>query len=310
MIAALNGVDILACDLQNACLNAPCAEKTWFEGGIECGEDCGKVLIVTRALHSLKLAGFSWQSSFAQSLRDLEFQLTKADPDAWIQAAVHDDSFKHCEMAFVHVDDLLLVSHQPRKVLELIAELHTVEPGSDKAPEIYLGMNIKKIQTPDGHEIWAQSPKTCIKNVICTVKDLSQEDGKGCTLKNNAKNPLPVNCRPELDITKELGPELLSCHLQLIGICHWAIKLRCIDVLHEVSLLSQHQANLREGHLKALHHVFACLKKHPDMGRIAFDPKSPEVDESVFCNNAIGKSFMGTSKKRLTQRHPNQEETW
>ena len=74
----------------------------------------------------------------------------KADPDAWIWATVCNDSFKCCEMVFVHVDDLLLVSHQPRQVLNSIAELHTVKPGSDKAPEIYLGANIEKAQTPDG----------------------------------------------------------------------------------------------------------------------------------------------------------------
>ena len=60
LIAALNSVNILACNSQNACLNAPCAEKTWFEGGIECSKDRGKVSALTRALCSLKSAGFSW----------------------------------------------------------------------------------------------------------------------------------------------------------------------------------------------------------------------------------------------------------
>ena len=33
LLAALNGVDMPACDLENAYLNAPCREKIWFEGG-------------------------------------------------------------------------------------------------------------------------------------------------------------------------------------------------------------------------------------------------------------------------------------
>ena len=45
-------VDILSCDLENAYLNAKCREKIWFEGGIECGEDQGKVLIIVRALYA------------------------------------------------------------------------------------------------------------------------------------------------------------------------------------------------------------------------------------------------------------------
>ena len=55
----MNDLDILACDLENAYLNAPCAEKIWFEGGPECGEDQGKVLVITRVLYGLKSAGFS-----------------------------------------------------------------------------------------------------------------------------------------------------------------------------------------------------------------------------------------------------------
>ena len=38
LIAALNNLDIMVCDLENAYLNAPCREKIWFEGGAECGE--------------------------------------------------------------------------------------------------------------------------------------------------------------------------------------------------------------------------------------------------------------------------------
>ena len=60
LITALNGIDILSCDLENAYLNAQCREKIWFEGGLECGEDVGKVCIVMCALYSLKSVGTSW----------------------------------------------------------------------------------------------------------------------------------------------------------------------------------------------------------------------------------------------------------
>jgi Reverse transcriptase (RNA-dependent DNA polymerase) len=59
LIAALNGVDVMSCDLENAYLNAPCGEKIWFEGGIECGKDPGKVLVLACALYGLKSAGAS-----------------------------------------------------------------------------------------------------------------------------------------------------------------------------------------------------------------------------------------------------------
>jgi hypothetical protein len=61
LIAALNGLDIMSCDLEN----------TWFEGGIECGEDHGKVCIVVCSLYGLKSAGAAFRSSLAQILQDL-----------------------------------------------------------------------------------------------------------------------------------------------------------------------------------------------------------------------------------------------
>lgn len=51
LIAALNGLDVSACDIGNAYLNAECREKIWFEAGIECGEDAGKIMIIERALY-------------------------------------------------------------------------------------------------------------------------------------------------------------------------------------------------------------------------------------------------------------------
>ena len=57
MIADLNGLDIMSCDLENKFLNTTKCEEIWFEGVIECGEEKGKVLVVVIALYGLKYAG-------------------------------------------------------------------------------------------------------------------------------------------------------------------------------------------------------------------------------------------------------------
>ena len=84
IIAALNGVAVMSCNLENAYLNMICREKTWFKGGTECGEDKGKVLIVVRALYGLKYAELSWHTALAQELKDFDFVSTLADPYVWI----------------------------------------------------------------------------------------------------------------------------------------------------------------------------------------------------------------------------------
>ena len=45
-IVALNGVDVMSCNLENMYLNVMCRKKIWFEGRTESVEDKGKVLIV------------------------------------------------------------------------------------------------------------------------------------------------------------------------------------------------------------------------------------------------------------------------
>ncbi len=54
-------------------------EKIWFEGGLECGSNKGKVCVVVRALYSLKSAGASWHVTLAQALHDIGFVFTIAD---------------------------------------------------------------------------------------------------------------------------------------------------------------------------------------------------------------------------------------
>jgi hypothetical protein len=65
MLAALNGLDVMACNLENAYLNASCVEMIWFEGGLECRSDKGKVCVVVHAMYGLKSAGASWHVTLA-----------------------------------------------------------------------------------------------------------------------------------------------------------------------------------------------------------------------------------------------------
>jgi hypothetical protein len=56
----------------------------------------------------------------------------------------------------------------------------------------------------------------------------------------------------------------------------WAVELG-----REVSVLSQHLALPRVGHLEAVYHIFAYLMKH-DKSRIVFDPADPIIDDQQF----------------------------
>jgi hypothetical protein len=276
LIAALNDLDIMLCDLENAYLNAPCREKIWFEGGIECGEDYGKVCIVVHSLYGLKSAGAAFRSALAQTLRDLGYESSKADPDVWLRKAVKENGFEYYEMLFVYVDDILALNHRAKDAIEEITLFFKAKEGSVKPPEIYLGANISRVQLPDGREVWATSPKTYVMNSLLVVERLLSKDGEGYALRSKIKNPFPTGYKPDIDVTDELSPELASRYMQLIGILRWAVEIGRIDIYLEVSLLSQYQANPRLGHLEAipLSHLL-ILEKPPRYGQASIRFQMP-----------------------------------
>ena len=82
-------------------------------------------------------------------------------------------------------------------------------------------------------------------------------------------------------MTAELQEEGHRYFQELIGILRWAIELGRLDILYEVSILSQYLACPREGHLEAAFHIFGYLKHHPKR-KIAFDPLHPSIDNRRF----------------------------
>ena len=62
---------------------------------------------------------------------------------------------------------------------------------------------------------------------------------------------------------------------------NWPTELGRVHILFEVSLLSQHLALPREGHLEQVLHIFGFLKENKKL-RILFDCSQPEMDERWF----------------------------
>jgi hypothetical protein len=71
LIAALNDLNVLSCDIQNAYLTAPCREKICIIAGHEFGSEAGKTMIIVRALYGLKSSGAAFRSFLAETLDDV-----------------------------------------------------------------------------------------------------------------------------------------------------------------------------------------------------------------------------------------------
>jgi hypothetical protein len=91
---------------------------------------------------------------------------------------------------------------------------------------------------------------------------------------------------------RELKEEHASRFKQIIGILRWAVELGQLDILLEVLMMSQYQAEPREGHMEALYLIVHYLKKNP-FRRIVFDPRTVTVDYNVFYDGATWVEFYG-----------------
>ena len=279
LIAALNDLRILACDIQNAYLTAKCREKIWTIAGPEFGSEAGSIMLVTRALYGLKSSGAAFRALFADHLWNLDYRPSEADNDVWMRPAVKENGFEYYEYVLCYVDDILSISHRPETTMDAIRKEFKLKNDEAAEPEDYLGATLGKMKLSDGTECWTMSSDKYCKAAVSNVEAKLAESGK--RLPSGVKTPFHSGYKPELDVTPELKADGVQYFQELIGVLRWACELGRCDILLEVSLLSQHLACPRLGHLEEAMHVFAYLKTFPKR-KLAFDPRHPRIDERRF----------------------------
>ena len=284
LIAALNDLDLMSCDIGNAYLNAKCRERIWFVAGAECGPDLqGCVCKLVRALYGLKSSGAAWRAMFSEFIVNIMgFKPTRADADVYMRRNIRNGGTPYYEYLLVYVDDVLVVSHAPEDVMVQIGNEFEIKNGEYGPPTSYLGAGVSKVQLGNGQQCWSMDSKNYVKAAVDVVRGLLAEDGRELkTSKSKHEGPIPINYEPELDVTPHCDEEHASRYRQIIGILRWAIELGRVDILTEVSLLSQYQANPREGHLEALYWMMNYLHRYPTR-RLIMNHTMPDIDESVF----------------------------
>ena len=79
---ALNDLNILSADIQNAYLSAPVKEKLYTIAGKEFGPMmAGRPVLIVRALYGLRSSGKSFRDYLAMHLREMDFVGSRVDPD-------------------------------------------------------------------------------------------------------------------------------------------------------------------------------------------------------------------------------------
>jgi hypothetical protein len=294
-IAALNDLDILAGDVQNAYLNAPTKERCYTTAGLEFGPDNkGRPVLIVRALYGLKSSGARWRDHMAATLRDAGFDSCLADPDVWMRPNVKPDGFKYWEYVLCYVDDVLVISHEPMVTMDFLSSRYTMKEGSVKEPDSYLGAEVRKFQIPGVEKPrWAMSSDLYVQRAIADVEtELSKTNQY---LKAKVTTPMVVGYRAELDVSMELDPRRANYYQGLIGVLRWIVELGRVDILMPVSILSRYLAMPRRGHLEQVLHVYAYLKRY-NKSALVFDDTTPHFDPARFTTPDWSQFYPGAAE--------------
>ena len=134
-LAELNGLELMAADVGNAYLGARTKEKVCFIAGPELGALAGHTFVIHKALYGLHSSGARFHEKFADTLSELGFRPTYADPDVWIS-----DAGDVYEFVCVYVDDLLAAMKNPKEFIDkLQAEPYSYKLKGVEEPNYLLG---------------------------------------------------------------------------------------------------------------------------------------------------------------------------
>ena len=277
-MGALNGLTVMACHIQNAYLNADCRENIWTRAGPEFGSEAGTIMLICKALYGLRRSGAAFCAHLAETLYDIGFVPTRADPDVWCRPAIKEDGFECYEYVLCYVDDVLAISHKARDILKAIQTIFKLKDDMIEHPDMYLGATLS-IMEDDGIQGLCMSSDKYIKEALENVEqELARANQR---LPSKCRPPMTVGYHPEHDVSAELTSEGTQRYQELIGVLRLAAELGCVDILLETAMLSTYMALPRKGHMEQVYHVFGYLKTH-SKSRLLFDPRHPDIDERAF----------------------------
>ena len=105
-----------------------------------------------------------------------------------------------------------------------------------------------------------------------------------------------------MEDTSYLDQDLEYWYQSLIGMLRWMVEIGRVAIITEVSMMASQMAMTREGHLEAVLHVFAFLRKKYNT-RMAFEPTYPAINMNDF-RKYKWKGFYGELKEATPPKAP------
>ena len=171
LLVSLNDLDIFACDIGNAYLNAKCREKFWIESVTEFGTEKGMIMIIARALYGLKISGYTWRSKLVETLMSLGYKLSEADADLWMKKEFNPNVDPYYKYMIYYVDYFLHIGFNPKGYMYALNMIYQLKEGFG-SPGRYLGANVEKLQLKGGQVVCSTNCVDYLKSATKNVDNL------------------------------------------------------------------------------------------------------------------------------------------
>jgi hypothetical protein len=290
-LSELNALPIMQGDIGNAYLTSDTSERVCFRAGPEFGEYEGHIMIVDRALYGLRSSGARFHEKFGNTMRDLGFVPSYADPDVWMR-----DAGDHYEYVVVYVDDLIVVMKEPEAFFDkLRGDPWNYTLKGVGTPKYHLGGDFFKDK--DGTQCYGG--QTYVKRLLANYETMFGN------VPREYYSPLDKDDAPELDETELCGPDGVGKYQSLIGALQWLVSLCRFDIQHAVMSMSRFRHAPRVGHLKRLGRICGYLRKFSH-GAIRFRTEIPD-HESIHGEPVVHDwthSVYGSPKEVIPENAP------
>jgi hypothetical protein len=269
LIAEANDLTALCSDVGNAFVNSFTNEKVYCRAGPEFGPLEGKTLIVVKSLYGLKSSAERWRAHFADTLRSMGFESSRADPDVWLRCREDESGYDY---VCTHVDDFTIFAKDPWQYMKKLQSMYVIRDVGP--PKYYLGNDF--FRDADGGKYIGSSTYVteAVAKVEAKVGVLAKE--RSATIQGD---------HPELDTSPLLDPDSHRLFQMLIGMAVWIVQLGQGDIAFAVTNLSRFTAAPRQGHLDRTIRLFGYLKRHKHHA-FRLDARPPLIDHGSLHSGA------------------------
>ena len=122
-------------------------------------------------LYVLNSSGAAFCSLLAETLHELNYINSKADPDVYMQPAVKPNGFEYDEYVLCYVDDILSIYHCPDVTMDGIRSRFTLKDNKVEEPTNYLGAQLSKKKDGFDNEFRTMSSFKYCKSAITNVEE-------------------------------------------------------------------------------------------------------------------------------------------